>query len=370
MDVRTFTASVTSLVRLRSRKIFVSYRRSDTPAVAQSLYERLGREYGASNIFFDRADIEYGQRWRDEVTRQIRAADVVIALVGPKWLETLRARAKGDDVLRFELATALAEKKQVIPVLVGATTMPYTGQLPEEVRGFTEFQALTMTDDIERATLELLGRVKPGLGLALSWTVVNMLGWIVGLLVLVFALTLSGAMTDRPATTAAGALRLIGCMLAGAVAGACIGVPQGLVLRPWFERARYIAPAYIVLSALAVGIVVASAWTGAERGTAASVLTIILLPVALGMTLWTVVGRQLIHAGWWSAAHVLAPIVGLIVAGSNRRAADAAQTGARSTSFSDSAAGLVDFMLPLFLLTLASGVLLVWLMRISEVRRK
>ena len=361
---------MTSLVRVRSRRIFVSYRRSDTPAIAQSLYERLGREYGAANIFFDRADIEYGQRWRDEVTRQIRAADIVIALVGPKWLETLRARAKGDDVLRFELATALAEKKQIIPVLVGSTTMPHTGQLPEDVRGFTEFQALAMTDDLEHATLELLGRVKPGLGLALSWTVVNLLGWIVGLLVLVSALTLSGVMKTPPQDAGAAALRLVACVLTGAVAGACVGIPQWLVLRPWFERARYLAPAYIVLSALAVGVIVVSAWTDVERGTAASVLTMVLLPIALGIALWVVVGRQLIYAGWWSAGHVLAPFVGLIIAGTNHSEANRAQDGIKTASLNQSSAVLIDFLLPMFLLTLASGVLLVWLMRISEVRRK
>ena len=60
------------------RRIFVSYRRSDTQAVAEQLYQRLARHFGASNIFMDRADIEYGQRWRDEVTRQLAAAEAFI----------------------------------------------------------------------------------------------------------------------------------------------------------------------------------------------------------------------------------------------------------------------------------------------------
>ena len=94
------------------------------------------------------------------------------------------------------------------------------------------------------------------------------------------------------------------------------------------------------------------------------------LPVALGITLWVIVGRQLIYAGWWSTAHVLAPFVGLIIVGANRSAADHTQAGIKSASLSESASVLVDFLLPMFLLTLASGVLLVWLMRISEVRRR
>src|SRR5688572_15751877 len=55
------------------RKIFVSYRRADTQAMADLLYARLATQFGASNVFMDRADIEHGQRWRDEVTRQIGA---------------------------------------------------------------------------------------------------------------------------------------------------------------------------------------------------------------------------------------------------------------------------------------------------------
>ena len=76
------------------RKIFVSYRRSDTQAIADQLYERLARHFGAANVFMDRADIEYGQRWRDEVIRQIAAADMFVVLIGPAWLKTLQARAR------------------------------------------------------------------------------------------------------------------------------------------------------------------------------------------------------------------------------------------------------------------------------------
>ena len=358
------------MLRFRSRKIFVSYRRSDTPDIAQRLYERLSLQFGAVNVFFDRADIEYGQLWREEVTRQIRAADIVIALVGPKWLETLRARAKGDDVLRFELATALTHKKQIIPVLVGATPMPHTGQLPQEVQRLTEFQALPISDDIEPAMLELLGRVKPGLGLAVSWTTANFAGWLVGILVMICALMLVGVNRGGPQPSDAVAFKIIGCVVAGALLGACVAIPQWLVLRPWFERARFLVPVYVVLSALGAGVAFGSTMLDHERGVGAAALMMFLVPIALTATLWWTVNRQLIYGGWWSTANMLAPIVGFAIAGVQHSSDAKTEGSVNPTTLSGSVGAIIDLLLPVFLLSLATGVLLVWLMRISEVKRR
>jgi hypothetical protein len=40
------------------------------------------------------------------------------------------------------------------------------------------------------------------------------------------------------------------------------------------------------------------------------------------------------------------------------------------TTLSGSVGAIIDLLLPVFLLSLATGVLLVWLMRISEVKRR
>jgi hypothetical protein len=358
-------------MRLRSRKIFVSYRRSDTPEIAQRLYERLSQQFGAVNVFYDQADIEYGQLWREEVTRQIRSADIVIALVGPKWLETLRARSRSDDVLRFELATALTQQKEVIPVLVGATPMPHSGQLPEEVRRLTEFQALPLSDDMDLAVLELLGRVKPGLGLAVRWSVANVGGWLVGVLVLVFALMLLGIVRGNPQAAAASASKIVGCTLAGALAGACVAVPQWLVLRAWFERARFLIPVYVALSAIGVSLAAASVMLEREQAVGAAALIIVLVPMGFAGTLWWIVSREMIYAGWWSTAHLLAPVAGLLITGIKHPGGGQAQEGVTPAGLTaNPALALVDLFVPMLLLSLASGMLLVWLMRISEIKRR
>jgi hypothetical protein len=248
--------------------------------------------------------------------------------------------------------------------------MPHTGQLPQEVRGLTEFQALPISDDIEPAMLELLGRVKPGLGLAVSWTAANFAGWLVGTLVMVFALMLAGVIRGGPQPGDAVALKIIGCAVAGALLGACVAVPQWLVLRPWFERARFLVPVYVVLSALGAGVAFGSTMLDHERGVGLAALMMVLVPIALTATLWWTVSRQLIYGGWWSTANMLAPIVGFVIAGV-QHSSDAKTEGSVSpTTLSESIWAVIDLLLPVFLLSLATGVLLVWLMRISEVKRR
>lgn len=364
-------ASLGSLLRWRSRKIFVSYRRADAAEIAERLQERLGRQFGAANVFFDRADIEHGELWRNEVTRHVLAADTVLVLMGPKWLDILRARAKDDDVLRFELATALEQKKQIIPILIGATLMPHAGQLPPDVRGLTDFQALAISDDIDLAMLALLGRVKPGWSLAASWAFGQLGGWFIAVVAVVLTLMAFGLLERGNKIADAGPVRLlVGSGVAGALLGGCVGFPQWLVLRPWFERARFLVPVYIVLCVIAIGVAVTSANWGGDSGPGTGVLMMVLLPVGLGVMLWWVVSKELVYAGWWSIANVAAPLIGLVIAGLNQSDAGRQQARVESTNVAAGLLPVMDFLLPIVFMSILSGALLVWLMRISEIRRK
>ena len=350
------------------RRIFVSYRRSDTQAVAEQLYQRLARHFGASNIFMDRADIEYGQRWRDEVTRQLAAADMFIVLIGPKWLETLTARAAADDVLRVELTSALARKKEVIPVLVGGAVMPTASELPPEVRGLAEFQALSVADDnVDAAMLSLLGRVKPGWRLAVSWAFGQLFGWIVGLSILLATLGAYGWMEEGGRTGYAAEFPFIAGAFAGALAGACVAAPQWLLLRPWFARARYLLAVYIVLSAIAVGY---AASVQADDGdhTVLGILAIF-LPMVFAVTLWWIVSEKLAYAAWWTAANFLAPVLAMLAAAA-ARSDDGVSQASQGARLNEGLSVLAEFFLPMILMSLAAGALLVWLMRRSEIRRR
>ena len=98
-------------------------------------------------------------------------------------------------------------------------------------------------------------------------------------------------------------------------------------------------------------------------------LMVFLLPVACAAALWWVVSERLVHAGWWSAANLIAPAAGLMIAAAVRGETRDTVQGARVT-LSEATSVLADFLLPLILLSLAVGWLLVWLMRRSEIRRR
>ncbi len=348
----------------------MSYRRVDTQEIADLLYARLAGQFGASNVFMDRADIEHGQRWRDEVTRQIVAADMFVVLIGPSWLQTLRTRAEQDDVLRSELTSALEHKKQIIPVLVDGTPMPHPEQLPPEVRALTEFQALPLTTEtLDRAMLGLLGRLKPGWRLGVSWGFGQLLGWLCGILILIAALAGFGWVEGQKPIHFAATYPFLAAALAGALAGACVAAPQWLLLKPWFERARYLLPAYVALSALAAGVSATIA-SGDDADNTVLGFMVILLPVGFAATLWWVLSDQLIHAGWWSAANLVAPLVGMLIAASSYSSVKDAPQRAEDSKLAAGLDVLAGVFLPVILMSLAVGCLLVWLMRRSEIKRR
>ena len=102
--------------------IFLSYRREDSAGFAGRLADRLEAEFAAGSVFRDVDDIRPGEDFQSAIDSQLQAVDAVLVMIGPRWLE---ARAKygrrlddAADLVRVEVATALASGKPVIPVLV------------------------------------------------------------------------------------------------------------------------------------------------------------------------------------------------------------------------------------------------------------
>jgi hypothetical protein len=123
----------------------------------------------------------------------------------------------------------------------------------------------------------------------------------------------------------------------------------------------------VALAALAAGYV--GSMRRNEGGEMVLGFVVVLLPIAFTCSLWWVVSEKLVYAGWWSTANFLSPIIGLLVAAA---AYSNAPSGAGEASESSIAAGLGvvgDFFLPMIVTSLATGALLVWLMRRSEIRK-
>ena len=96
----------------------------------------------------DVEDIAPGQNFAQAIESTLAKCDGVLAVIGPRWLEAIRARmASGEDFVRHEIAAALAAGLTVIPVLVGGATMPSAADLPPELAAFSRCQAVEIRDN-------------------------------------------------------------------------------------------------------------------------------------------------------------------------------------------------------------------------------
>src|SRR5262245_48182550 len=59
-------------------KIFINYRRDDSPGTAGRLQERLVRTFGRENLFMDVDDVPKGVDFVDYLDRQVAACDVFL----------------------------------------------------------------------------------------------------------------------------------------------------------------------------------------------------------------------------------------------------------------------------------------------------
>jgi CheY-like chemotaxis protein len=153
----------------RDRLIFLSYRRSDSSAAAGRLADQLVNRFGADRVFLD-IDFEPGATFDDAFGAALDAADVVLAIIGPRWLgetgdDGRRRLDDPSDFVRREIATALSLRKRVVPVLVGDATMPGRDELPPELAELVDRQAVSLRDESwRRDSSELVDQLTSILG--------------------------------------------------------------------------------------------------------------------------------------------------------------------------------------------------------------
>jgi uncharacterized protein YecT (DUF1311 family) len=129
-------------------KIAISYRRSDSQDITGRIFDRLTQQYGRSTVFRDIDNIQPGIDFRVQIAEALRTTDVLLVVVGPKWLGRVRgieSRIDNEaDPVRVEVEIALKRGIPIIPVLVGGTKMPETGHLPAGLRDFAYRHAVTV----------------------------------------------------------------------------------------------------------------------------------------------------------------------------------------------------------------------------------
>ena len=135
-----------------SGRIFISYRREETAGYAGWLHERLAIHFGKGRVVKDVTDvIQLGQDFVEVVTDTVRSCDVLLALIGDRWLTITDATGRRrlddpGDVVRQEIGTALAlDHVRVVPILLEHAPMPTADQLPASLVKLTRRQALQLS---------------------------------------------------------------------------------------------------------------------------------------------------------------------------------------------------------------------------------
>ena len=125
-----------------SRKIFISYRRTDSADFTVALYNELRNFYEDDAVFKDINNIQPGQEFAEVLNAALDDSAVVLVIIGPTWLSESGPRLfKENDWVRMEIAQALERKLRVVPVLLNGTQMPRKSELPDVLQSLCDRQA-------------------------------------------------------------------------------------------------------------------------------------------------------------------------------------------------------------------------------------
>jgi hypothetical protein len=133
-------------------RIFVSYRRDDSPGHVGWLVECLNQLGDGIDIFRDVVAIEPGAGWQDVIKDAVRSCDMFVCVLGPEWFKLLKKKAESGardvaaEEVRLGLAAGAVTDRIVVPVCVAEAALPANGELPEDLAPLLDYNVLTLRD--------------------------------------------------------------------------------------------------------------------------------------------------------------------------------------------------------------------------------
>ena len=132
--------------------VFVSHRSTDSAWFVHLLVEHLRRTLRPHRVFVD-SDLRGGQVWPDRLDTELRRCSALVALIGPTW-------NSASEVLHAEIRTALDQGIFLLPVLFDGASSPRRADLPPDIAGLADRQAITVQpghvpDDLMRIEMEI-----------------------------------------------------------------------------------------------------------------------------------------------------------------------------------------------------------------------
>lgn len=129
--------------------IFLSYRQADSAPFTLAIKLELEDHLRAAQVFVDTHHIQGADRWAREIETALRAATVVLPVIGRSWAgpEAQGGHRIDDpqDWVRKEIEIALSEKSHaVLPLLVDGARPPDAAALPAEIGELAAIQAIRL----------------------------------------------------------------------------------------------------------------------------------------------------------------------------------------------------------------------------------
>lgn len=130
-------------------RIFISYRRKDSPGHAGRIRDVLRTRFGDDCVFYDVATIEGGVDFAVAIRDALEKASILVVIVGPHWSRRRLPEwlVSQPDWVRFEIESARQLAKPILPVLVAAAGPPASRSLHESIQFLASIQAVAVRDD-------------------------------------------------------------------------------------------------------------------------------------------------------------------------------------------------------------------------------
>jgi hypothetical protein len=171
-DAEALAAANAHMAVQKFRKVFISYRRDDSGWPAHQIHQAISEVLGQDNVFIDVDSIGLGHNFREVLQGWIDKSDVLLALIGPHWIDAVDPRTRQrrlndpNDFVRVEIGAALAcSTTVVVPLLLDGTQPPPVEYLPNDLKGLVDLQAeeiriKTFVSDVARL-IDRLGLEAP-----------------------------------------------------------------------------------------------------------------------------------------------------------------------------------------------------------------
>lgn len=136
------------------------------PDLTARISAQLSERFGADTLFLDTDSIEAGADFATEILRALQRCDVMLVIIGPKWLE-LGHESGGrrlDDPMnyvRMEIESSLNRGLTIIPVIVDPAKPPMEEELPDSLKRLSRRQGFIIRQEhLEVDLAQLIARIE------------------------------------------------------------------------------------------------------------------------------------------------------------------------------------------------------------------